>query len=467
MLCAVNFDLLPFAEAHDEQRILELAAAVGSAIWLCAQPRARAEWLELFLAIPRAGRWTLAAVCTAGLASALRSAAPRTALFEVGHAVLLFCFTLAVGSGARRLGRRFDQVTAAAIALAAALFLASFALDFGASMLVRDGQPPETALALRRFSHVRFFGQWQTWTLPLVGLGAVLLPAAPQILRLAFDGLAAGWWFLLFVTGTRGTILAVASALAFTALARGPASWPWVRRQALLAASGMAAYVGLYVVMASDWTAFFAVLSHVASLSDSGRSALWSAALASIRSHPLLGMGPGQFALIPGVRAAHPHNAWLQWAAEWGIPSTVAVTVLLLGALRGWLRARPGFHDDPIGFDLHCALTVSLVGASVHALVCGIIVMPVSQISLVLVAGWALGLHLRAVPEKARTDLAGSSLLAWVVVTATAMTIACAWPPGGATWFEHRPGPAGEPERFRPRLWQRPPPSAQILNLTV
>lgn len=69
------------------------------------------------------------------------------------------------------------------------------------------------------------------------------------------------------------------------------------------------------------------------------RLSIWQSALAMIRDHPALGVGPNQFAqahghylLQPSAHLSDPHSIYLRVASEWGIPAAV----LLFGWLLAW-----------------------------------------------------------------------------------------------------------------------------------
>jgi hypothetical protein len=94
---------------------------------------------------------------------------------------------------------------------------------------------------------------------------------------------------------------------------------------------------------------------------------------------------------------AHPHNAVLQLAAEWGIPAAVAFLLpVVAGLLRllGRLRQQDA-STNPI---LVC-LTASLLAATAQSMVDGVIVIPYTQTLLVLVVGWTLGTYYRGVTQ--------------------------------------------------------------------
>lgn len=131
-------------------------------------------------------------------------------------------------------------------------------------------------------------------------------------------------------------------------------------------------------------------LSNIADLS--GRGELWAMAWAQIQAHPWLGIGPMHLAAIPMKFGAHPHNAILQLAAEWGVPAALA---LLLPAVLGMQRLLTRLRQRATPNLLQVCLTASLLAASAQSMVDGVIVIPYTQIWLALVTGWAMGVYFR------------------------------------------------------------------------
>lgn len=71
------------------------------------------------------------------------------------------------------------------------------------------------------------------------------------------------------------------------------------------------------------------------------RLVYWDAALHLITTHPIRGVGPGQFAsayrqvtMAPDLHVRHAHNTYLQVWAEWGLFAFVAWCWLLIAILR-------------------------------------------------------------------------------------------------------------------------------------
>jgi hypothetical protein len=159
-------------------------------------------------------------------------------------------------------------------------------------------------------------------------------------------------------------------------------------------------------------------------ISLSRREVLWTTSLAYAAQHPLLGVGPMHYAYWANGIAAHPHNAVLQWLAEWGIPAGVLLTGAWAAggiALAAQVRRAAGAGDERAQL-FRIALLAALTGASAQAMVDGVLVMPVSQTLLALLAGWAIGMF----PGSAHAHIAGKrecvSLALVVLFAAAAVT---------------------------------------------
>jgi O-antigen ligase len=116
---------------------------------------------------------------------------------------------------------------------------------------------------------------------------------------------------------------------------------------------------------------------------------LWRLALQYIRAHPLLGVGPMHYAHFPNGEAAHPHNIYLQLAAEWGVPFAIVVSLAALWAL--WSLAR-AIKSAPVERSMDGVLPfIAVIAAAVDGFFSGNFVMPTSQVWIALAAGSALG----------------------------------------------------------------------------
>lgn len=123
----------------------------------------------------------------------------------------------------------------------------------------------------------------------------------------------------------------------------------WRRQAAVLLALGALVTVGYYVVVAPA-----TATQRVTMADTSGRSTLWKVAWRVIEAHPVLGVGNNNFIDVesryinqPGaVQALYlvsepkvAHNAFLEVAADLGIPGLLAFVAVLFFCLRGAVRA--------------------------------------------------------------------------------------------------------------------------------
>jgi putative inorganic carbon (hco3(-)) transporter len=168
--------------------------------------------------------------------------------------------------------------------------------------------------------------------------------------------------------------------------------------------SGLAAYLTFYYWLPLMMVGKPAVVESVldrAFTGLSGRELLWSEAWEIIVSRPLLGVGPMHYADYASRIAAHPHNAPLQIAAEWGVPALLIVLALFSLGLVLWLRNDYGVaKGEGESARLRPALFAALITAALHSLFSGIIVMPISQLMMTLVLGWMLGIAYIETPKR-------------------------------------------------------------------
>jgi len=101
------------------------------------------------------------------------------------------------------------------------------------------------------------------------------------------------------------------------------------------------------------------------------RQLIYTWSLAMIRDHPLLGTGPGTFPLVlgqyqqvPYVTGRYAHNAWLQFAAETGVPFALLILLGFGLSIRQGLRAlQAAGSERPVLLGILAALFASAAHA--------------------------------------------------------------------------------------------------------
>lgn len=399
----------PFS-GHDLQRAMQIA--IGACAVLYGLSVARVERL-----VDRPTAQGLTLIVVLGLASAMLAHQPLWALAEV--ALFVSCGAIAVAfallrrHGGERLDRALILIVVLLCLIKSIQYLYAGTLAFASAERTLD---PD--LLLSGFSNKRFYGQFQTFTLPLLAL-PLLIPGLSRSLKAWVFALLCGWWLIAIGGGTRGTWLGMGAAGLVLAVL-GPRGRRWLGWQLAALLGGLLLYWLVFTVLA-DYLGI-AVANGAGdrlTTSLSGRGPIWWQAWHMLTERPWLGFGPMHFADIANKIAAHPHQAVLQWASEWGVPS--ALCVALLAWHGGWAtfgvlreRALSAERADL----LRLCLFAALVGALVQSMVDGVIVMPNSQVWLALVVGWLMGLHVWRTPPTTETPLAWA---AWKTLSVLAV----------------------------------------------
>ncbi len=493
-LIAATGVLLPgLLDWHDSQRVWLGALLIAAAAPVAIHRRHPGAVMA------HASRWGtgtwvgLLLVAALGTASASASGFVRLALLEVATAALLVLVMLTVMVAREQRPPRFDRGMPGILAVATAGTVVPFLVAW-ASALGNPGGYVATQVWQHGFSNPRFLGQFQTLTLPLV-VTLCTLSWMTGYRRVGVWLVLLGGWLLALFTATRATWYSLAPAVALVALL-APRQ---VFRLLVPAVVSLAVAVPLAWLMfdvlparlaGAESGAVGAFAARVADpLNLSLRDVLWTRALDLVREAPLLGIGPMGLALDPSPVAAHPHSAPLQLAAEWGVPAMLAFGIAaafaglrLIAGYRRLLAAGNAQEADRDRQALATGLMVALCAAAIHAQVDGLLVMPVAQGLLALLAGWAGSLLLDPAPAAAvHRPWAGPTLAFAAFAMATALvagllpelsrlqarsqarTLGCPdiqWKPrvwvDGSYW-----GEAGPPRRFKPLP---PPPGCRPID---
>ena len=377
---------------HDRQRIgqvvlLLLMVLGGVSIWR------HALW-DTFIQIPNYIRAALFFGFLLGAVSSVFSNYPRYAWLEWSTFVLLFVAMLLIAAHARCKAKEFDQWAIRVVWIVAFTIFLRIMMGYMAA-LIENTELDTIALFDSSFSNRRFFGQVASMVIPLLAY-PLLIKATPLWQRGTFFLLLAAWWMLVIVSGTRGTGLAIAGATMFMAIFLWHESKAWLKFQVAGFLVGGMLFVLLFVwlpVWLGQTPALENRTSNLATLS--GREELWGMAWAQIQVHPWLGIGPMHFASLGLKYGAHPHNAILQLASEWGV---IATTAFVLPVMYGVKRLITHLHQrstDSTEKKLLICIAVSLLAAITQSMVDGILVIPYTQIWLIFIAGWALGIYFR------------------------------------------------------------------------
>jgi O-antigen ligase len=399
MLYLIVVPLLPVGSLaqHNWARQLQLPLMLIAVVTLAMRDRACST-----LGMPR---WPSLLLLPLGVLACLVADMPAIAFRELVLVVGLACLAICVAQGAGRVR------VAAAVIVAWTLYGAVYLLML--CLILLGGQPLDGWLLVYGlgFDSPRFLNHAQSAAIPLL-LGALDTQGLGRRLRgLAWFALASSF-MLLAVTLGRATIVALTVSCLLATVLFGTAGRRYLQRALWSAVVGIALYVLFFHVL--SWVAGLPVGTRLAGTLDAAsahaRFYLWQLALGFIADFPWLGIGPMHYSHHFNGEAAHPHNVYLQVAAEYGLPFALLLLAWALWALtvsaRRLRRLTPESGVDPLAVGAFSAC----VAAMIDGFFSGNFVMPVSQMWIVLAVGMLMALVPRAEPAAAATR---RSWLAW------------------------------------------------------
>lgn len=330
------------------------------------------------------------------------------------------------------------------------------------------------------FTNPRYFSDFQAVLLFLAPLACACFLAESRLYWVGW--VLVGLLFALaFQIGSRSVLLGqvVAHFVLFCLL--GKRYWPNFRLSALSWGLGLTLYIAIFQVYA-PWSqslgnpdrqstpsvALAPTVMEAARVDSSGRGELLTKAWRLIRAHPVLGVGGRHYGCFikadfhdPHNRfnsdAAHPHNAPVQIAAEWGVGVmllAVGGVVWLLHGIGQSLRNRT--RDESVGVgSFDSAMAGCLLALLSHSMVTGVMNAPVSQMLMVLLFGWGVWFaYANRVLKPIR--LVPSVLIGIVAAVACLLIILTAkelvnLPAANAGYFKNNP----PTWNLMPRFWQQ------------
>lgn len=439
------------ASPHNVIRLLELgflafaSMAAARYFWHCSIHPGRVWVFLLFIAV-----W---GVIAAALAFETLVAVREWALL-VG--VVLLALQLGVYLQKQPDGPRLFAQTVIAAGAGYVLFVASWLL-----LVLTHEHTLNPWLLVPGYDNPRLMNHVQVLMLPLLA-GCVVTdfaPKRPYFWRaMAWVGLV-GQFCLLVVTYGRAACLAIGVSAVIGRLTIGKQAEPILTRLFFGALGGLLAYVVLFRVVPD---ALGIVLGGVQPeradvAADHSRYFLWRIALDHIANSPWFGVGPMHYAHYPNRAGAHPHNIYLQLAAEWGVPVLLTL-VLVVGYLLSRVRRHlvvPASGCTP----MHGAAFIACIAVVIDGMFSGNIVMPMSQLWIIA----TMGLLISAVPQDQQNQARWRTLpLSWTRVLLLAwalLQLACFVPAAmefqmdKPTLFERTP-PVNPGPLDRPRFWR-------------
>jgi len=377
----VSKHLLPGYSPYDTQRIVELLFLELSAIGLLFA--SKKTWQVSFYTMPRNIRIGLVIILILGLLSSLQAPLPKMAYLELSLFVLLFFLIITVASQRIIFGELFDYQLIKLLIFFAVLYSI---LVFKQMLIIHLINVPASHITnnfFPGFANIRFFSQYQLWslflvTVPLFSLNRKSMPYYIVLI------VALLWWTLAWIDGSKSVRVSIGLALLCIIFLFRAKVIKWLIAHLLIMFIG---YL-FYKLLLSQATSIHTVTS--LNSSTSARETLWLYTWQLIKAHPLLGLGPMHFAYYINLIAAHPHNALLQFAVEWGVPVALLLVGIIIYSILTWVKSLLSAESVPV---LSLALLATLIAEFCNSMMDGVIVTPMSQVMMAIIIGWSYGVY--------------------------------------------------------------------------
>ena len=428
LILSINVHVSPDLYWYDQQRVGQVAVLVATALSGMAcivlgrgAVSFRRPSPPILLAV--------AIVFMLGALSAVRSEHVVDAALEWSRFLLIGFLAWSVGNCARTFPGTTSLLLLGALATACLWFLGA---RFGPYMAILALDLPLSSTAfLAGFDNPRFFGQVQTMTLPLLMLPLVL-PGLSRRIRLAAAAFLVVWWMLAWLSGTRGTLYALLATAAAASIVFGARGRAYALASAGFAAAGAVCY-GFFLSVLPGWlgTPVDGTGFERSAFGLSSREELWRLSVEYLYEHPLLGIGPMQFAAVSSPIGAHPHSIPLQLAVEWGLPAAIIAMAgaALAVVARAWqLDRQLRAEGAGANVELDALLLIAITAALVQGLVDGVLVVPYTETLLGALVGLAWGRAHRG--RECLLVEAGGRMIATLVLCLSASVLAV------GTWIQ-------------------------------
>lgn len=384
--------LIPGLTIYDEKRTLETIllffACTALTLKLCRPPSHQPT-------LSRPAIYLLSTILILGIASSLQGKHLALSLLDIATYLSLFFLVTHIALEYKK-KHTLHLLILGTIAICICIQLVSFISAIAAQIVFLGKMDLSDQNLLLNYTNIRFLNQFQSWTLALCILPLLLFRPLSLPTKITLFTLAVGWWFLLFFTQGRGTLVGILTATIFILLVFKQKSFIWIKLQ--IAAASIAAAIYFIITYLTNWSSGqdSFIEKHVIGLSK--RDILWQRAIDLFQQNPSLGIGPANYSCELDIEFAHPHSSLLQTLSEWGSIATTLVALLFVFGLIKWIKHCKSTQSDDDQTQVNIALSASLATAGTHSLVSGIIVMPTSQVAMALIIGWMIGIYRAANP---------------------------------------------------------------------
>ena len=374
----------PISSYYDEKRIVQIILLACVAILSIFSPYLRSHISFTLNCISKKNKIIIVAFFLLGIISSYRADLPSFAYLEVSTYFLLLLMVIFISHMIKKKPNA-DKLIISSFVGSAFLFSVAFlsALVAGMSQGVIDYQTLFVG-----FDNRRFINQFQSISLPIL-LVAPLFLKTSKWQSLGLSLISAFWVMLIIVSDGRGVIFASILGIVISGIIFPSHRKKWWLHTIKICVGGLALFI-LFDLVLSE---FQVIAGDLTRITSGGRLKIWLEVLTIIKEAPFLGIGPMHYAIYPHSSVpAHPHNISLQLMLEWGIPSFFLMMIIVCSSFINWSSKLRKTTKDKNSI-IFVALCSSFIAAIVHGHLSGVFVMPLSQISFVVVCGWMLGLY--------------------------------------------------------------------------
>lgn len=359
----------------EQQRITQLLmTACGALAWLITHMRSSRPQTNLSLSL------LLALVL--GLFATICSKYPEWAIKEWAKYTATIGMLLYTGALLRNESK---QRVILAMLLVASLVLTVQFFAFYLASFFTGTQNINPYLMYPGFDNPRFYGQFQTIFIPVLHGLYFHKPWHNRLFnRKLLTTILVLQWIIIWALAGRGVILGIFLAFLGLLAVSGFKYRKLLLQVALYALVGFLLYLLLFFWI-PEWVGLVQDIPSTLRAGLSKREVLWDGAWQMIQGSPLLGVGPLHFSAVWNHIGAHPHQAVLQFAAEWGVPATL---LFLLVVIRSMLRGVHVVREQVIFLD--AGLWLALLASLTLAQVDGVFAMPYTEGWLAIIGGLAL-----------------------------------------------------------------------------
>lgn len=385
-----NLNIIPrsliVTSFHDSQRLIELVLVALVVLYSITF-----RSLESYLPANKTIHIAFCLLIALTVTSSFLAISPRHALLEISLFTGLTYLSLFISNihrdNSALLVKQFTYLFWAGILLSMVAFYVGYITATVFKTAVTWPGP------ITGFNNVRFFNQYQLWTLGLITLPVLGFNLNNTHTRRWLHFGLVLWWVLLFHSASRGVLLAWCAGILVTAVIYRKSAWPFIRLQLFYMTAGFLSYQILFQII-PHIREFSVVTGTVIRDTTYDRIELWNQSFDLIRNYPIFGAGPMHFAWYNHTSpSAHPHNSVLQIISEWGLPAAFLMFTITLYGLRCWLKKfNLAALQSRTEHDRHLAIILSftIITNAAYSLVDGVIVMPISQVMMFTIIGLML-----------------------------------------------------------------------------